>query len=214
MKNKNVKIINKKKLLFLFSFLLCVVNFNVSYSEAAITSSQELVVGDGTTIELSVTVDYEELKYEYNTLTGVYTLELKEGNYPFIVKVKLISIGSSYVGITDIKIDYKYGTILQHFIDHGSVQLITPSTSISETLDILYQESFETVDFEMKISTTLITGTVNDYGTSDWYLFLTVNPWSSSGLIYVYIFVPIGVVAIAGGITFYFLIKKRKIASK
>ncbi|MHA1223333.1 MAG: hypothetical protein ACTSP3_08770 [Candidatus Heimdallarchaeaceae archaeon] len=199
---------NKQKYAFLVFFFLMTTSFYIYKSKASVTSAFEYIVADGTKIELSVTIDVDKLKYEYNTQTGVYSVFLDDGLYPFIVKVKLITLGSSYVALDDIRVDYRLGNTQEYYIEYDT-QLTTPSTSQSRTKNIRYQKDWGTEIFEMKVTATLVTGLENDVGSSNWDTFLRLEP-KGNGLIFVYIFVPIGAVAIAGGISTFFVIRKRK----
>ena len=200
---------NNILLLFLLSFSLF--SGRMVYSQDILNAAKEYSVADGTTIELSVTIDSEDIKYEYDMFEDIYNVQLKEGEYPFIIKVKLITIGAEYVGIKDIRVDYKFGSIEEHHIDYGAAQLIFPSTSVSRTLDVTYLKEWGREDFELKVSTTLITGTVDDYGSSDWDLFLVLEPLKNSGIIYVYIFVPLGIIVIIGFSVYIIIFRKRRI---
>ena len=129
---------------------------------SAVTTTKNLVGPDGSSIDFSATLA---------------TLELEDGDHTLTIRVELDSIGTDTTGVKEIRVDYKVGNYVEHYVEFPVVILTTPSSSISKNATIQYNQAWGDVDLELKIEFTASTSLGSDVDAySDWLVFFTVGP--------------------------------------
>jgi len=185
----------------------------MSFSVIAADTFETSIVytSNGTLVELSITMVStfnSELDYEYEYNSG-FTVFLSGGSYTIQIQLILIELNPTYDELTEIMVDYKIGDE-EYVANMYNTHLYDPDTYASHTSQKTC--SGQDYSFQMKFSCRLLSTHANTLLYSEWDEFFKIEPLRSSGsnLIYVYIFVPIGVVALIAGITIPTVISRRK----